>query len=163
MAASGSVSSSKRSEQRRNGRATEKALLAMTFGPPSSSRTGRSTRWSAASACRRPETRSFLAARQRLELVLELGELGAAGHQADELLLVDLTLRVRPEGLSPVQDHEAVAHRVRVVRVVADEDDTGAVLAGAHDVAEHDPRGFDAEGGGRLVEDQHPRAEVDRP
>src|SRR5919201_5988836 len=162
MAASGSVSSSKRSEQRRNGRATEKALLAMTFGPPSSSRTGRSTRWSAASACRRPETRSFLAARQRLELVLELGELGAAGHQADELLLVDLALGVRPEGLAAVQDHEAVAGGVGVVRVVRDEDDAGAVLARAHDVPQNDPGSLHTERRRRLVEDQHPRAEVDR-
>src|SRR5205823_6637470 len=54
------------------------------------------------------------------EVVLELRQLAAAGHQPGELLEVDLRLLVGAEARAPVQDHEAVADRVGVVRVVRD-------------------------------------------
>ena len=73
--------------------------------------------------------------RDAFELVLELRQLATARHQADELLAVDLGLREVAEALAAVQDHEAVADRVGVVRVVGDEDDGDAALARLEDVA----------------------------
>src|SRR5258705_2391081 len=90
----------------------------------------------------------------RLELVLELGQLLAARHQADELLSVDLGLLERAEALAAIEDHEAVAHRIRVVRVVRDEDDGDATLACLQDVPEDDAGLLHAECRRRLCPDQ---------
>ena len=76
---------------------------------------------------------------------------------------VDLALRVVADHPAAVEEHEAVADREGVVRVVGDEDHADAALARLEDVLEHDARLLDAERRGRLVEDQHARAEVDRP
>src|SRR3954471_3196980 len=109
-----------------------------------------------------PSARSHARVRSDpLELVLELGELAPTGHEAHELLAVDLALAERAEALAPVQDDEAVADRVRVVRVVRDEDHRDAAVARLKDVLEDDARLFDAERRRRLVEDQDARAEVD--
>src|SRR5882672_6961543 len=81
----------------------------------------------------------------RLELVLELRQFLAAGHQAHELLPVDLGLLECAEALATVQDHEAVADWVRVMRVVGDEDDCDAPFARLQDVLEDDPRLLHAE------------------
>ena len=68
----------------------------------------------------------------------------------------------RAEALAAVQDHEAVADGVGVVRVVRDEDHGDAAFARLQDVLEDDARLLHAERRRRLVEDQHARAEVDR-
>src|SRR5438046_2769218 len=73
-----------------------------------------------------------------LQLVLELGELTTAGHQAHELLPVDLTLPERAEALPAVQDDEPVADRIRVVRVVRDEDHGHPAVARLEDVLQDD-------------------------
>src|SRR3954451_4512809 len=99
----------------------------------------------------------------RLELLLELGQLAASGHQPDELFAVDLRLLVHAETLAAVQDHEPVAHRIGVMRVVRDEDDGHASFARLQDVLEHDTGLLHAERRRGLVEDQHARSEVDRP
>src|SRR3954469_21302399 len=98
-----------------------------------------------------------------LELLLELGQLAAPGHQPDKLLAVDLRLLVHAKTLAAVQDHEPVAHRIGVVRVVRDEDDGHAPFARLQDVLEDDAGLLHAERRRRLVEDQHARSEVDRP
>ena len=67
------------------------------------------------------------------------------------------------DGRAELEDHEVVADQVGVVRVVGDEDDAEAGVAGRGDVLQHHAGLLDAERGGRLVEDQHPGAEVDRP
>ena len=72
-------------------------------------------------------------------------------------------LRERADALPAVQHDEAVADGVGVVRVVRDEDDAHAALARLQDVLQDDARLLHSEGRGRLVEDQHARAEVDRP
>ena len=56
-----------------------------------------------------------------------------------------------------------VADHVRVVGVVRDEHDAEAGFLGGGDVLEHHTGLLDAESGGRLVEDQHARAEEHRP
>ena len=94
------------------------------------------------------------------QLVGQLLQLGAAGHQAGELVPGDLVLLVVADGRAAVQQQEPVAHRVGVVRVVGDEDDAQAAFAGLDDVLQHHPGLLDAEGGGRLVQDQHLGAEV---
>src|SRR3954471_7352089 len=88
-----------------------------------------------------PSARSHARVRSDpLELVLELGELAAAGHQAHQLLPVDLALAERPEALAAIQDHEAVADRVGMVRVVGDEDHGDAAVSRLQDVLQDDAR-----------------------
>ena len=89
-------------------------------------------------------------------------ELGTARHLADELLAGDVALRVVADHAAAVEEHEVVADRVGVMRVVRDEDHADAALGRLHDVAKHDARLLDAERRRRLVEDQHAGAEVDR-
>ena len=100
---------------------------------------------------------------ETLQLVAELGELLAAGHHLGQLRDRDLVLRVGAHHPPELEEHEAVADGIGVVRVVGDEDDAPAHVARLQDVLEHDAGLADAEGGGRLVEDQHPGAEVDGP
>ena len=64
---------------------------------------------------------------------------------------------------APAEDHEAVADRMGVVRVVGDEDHAHASLARLGDVAKHHAGLLHPERRGRLVEDEHPGAEMDRP
>src|SRR5262249_8565215 len=128
---------------------------------------------SVASTCRTSRiTRSFRltglflegcgsSGRKVLELVCELLQLGAAGHHPQEVLAADLALRRAVHQPSAVEDGEAIADRVGVMGVVGDEYDADAAVARLQDVAEHDPRLLDAECRGRLVKDQHSRAEVD--
>src|SRR4051812_17737016 len=80
-----------------------------------------------AAVCRTVPTFSDLGL-DRLELVLELRQLAAAGHQARELLKLESRLLEDAEALAAVQDHEAVADRIGVVRVVCDEDDSDAAV-----------------------------------
>src|SRR5919107_925938 len=96
------------------------------------------------------------------ELVRQLVELGATGHHLDELVAADLTALPCALELAAVEDHEVIADRVRVMRVVADEDHAHATLARLHDVAQHNPGLLHAERGGGLVEDQHLGTEVER-
>src|SRR5439155_17066101 len=73
----------------------------------------------------------------------------------------DLRLFVGPEALAAVQDDEAVTDRIRVMRIVGDEDDRDPAFTRLQDVLQNDAGLLDAERRGRLVEDQHARAEVD--
>ena len=97
-----------------------------------------------------------------LQLVAELFQLLAAGHHRHDLFAADLALGEGAVGAAPVEQREAVADRVGVVDVVGDEDDAETARPRLRDVAQHDAGLLDAEGGGRLVEDQHLGAEVDR-
>src|SRR6478752_6147317 len=101
--------------------------------------------------------------RSLLQLVRELGELVAAGHLARELVETDVGALLVEHGLAELEDDEVVADEVGVVRVVGDEDDAEAGVAGRSRVLEHDTGLLDAEGRGRLVEDEHAGAEVDGP
>ena len=92
---------------------------------------------------------------------LSSGSLGAAGHQPDELGLVDLALGVRAQHLPAVEDDEAIADGVGVMGVVRDEDHGHAALPRLQHVAQHDAGLLDAERRGGLVQDQDTRAEVD--
>src|SRR4029453_8429180 len=147
--------------------AREKQARTRTRDASTSRRYGRGPRLQTGAPLQPPETRMTLPGEalnlgpDRLELVLELGQLATAGHQAHELLPVDLRLVVRSEALAAVEDHEAVADRIRVMRVVGDEDHRDSALAGLEDVLQDDARLLDTECGRRLVEDQHPGAEVD--
>ena len=106
---------------------------------------------------------SHLGLRQlTLQLVAQRLELGAAGHHPDQLVERHLGPREVTHAASTTQQHEPVAHRVGVVRVVRDEDDAETTVAGRGDVLQHDAGLPDAERGGRLVEDQHARTEVHR-
>ena len=99
----------------------------------------------------------------RLQLVGQLLQLRATGHEAGQLGHGDLVLLPVAEAAAPLEDQEAVADRVGVVRVVGDEDDPQAALLGLDDVAQHHPGLLDAQGRGRLVQDQHLGPEVHRP
>ena len=71
------------------------------------------------------------------QLVLELFEIGAAGHHLDQMVDRDLFLGIVAEDLAPLEDHGVISHRVGVVRVVG--------------VEEHsDQRGASARGGAEL-------------
>src|SRR5947199_4564910 len=96
-----------------------------------------------------------------VELVLELHEFAAAGHQPYQLLSIDVGLFVCAEALAAVQDHEAIADGVCVVRVVGDEDDGDSAIASLEDVLQHDTGLLDAERRRRLVENQDAGPEVD--
>src|SRR3954454_1187309 len=96
-----------------------------------------------------------------LQLMLERVELGAAGHLLDELVARDLALAPVAHQPLAIEDHEAIADRIGVMRVVGDEDHAAAAVARLRHVAQHDARLLDAERAGGLVEDQHLRAEVD--
>src|SRR5690349_5558015 len=101
--------------------------------------------------------------RSLLQLVRELGQLVAAGHLAGELVEGHIGALLVEHGLPELEDHEVVADEVGVVRVVRDEDDAEARVTCRRGVLQHDAGLLDAEGGGRLVEDEHAGAEVDRP
>src|SRR5512140_1721783 len=73
----------------------------------------------------------------RLELVAELLELAAAGHQPGQFLQGDLLLLVVADAAAAVEQQETVTHRVGVVRVVGDEDDPQAPFPGLDDVLQH--------------------------
>src|SRR3990172_1737757 len=88
-------------------------------------------------------------------------ELGAPGHQPDQLVTVHLTLAVVAHRPAPVEDEETIPDRKGVVGVVGDEDHPQAAFSRLDDVLEHYPRLLDAECGGGLVEDPPLRPEVD--
>ena len=75
---------------------------------------------------------------------------------------VDLVALLVQHRLAQLQDDEVVADQVGVVRVVGDEDDAEAGVARRRGVLQHHAGLLDAERRRRLVEDQHPGAEVDR-
>ena len=64
--------------------------------------------------------------RPPLELVREVLELGAARHHLHQLVERELLLGEVAEHLPSPEDHEVVADRIGVVRVVRDEDDADA-------------------------------------
>src|SRR6478752_4473583 len=99
--------------------------------------------------------------RSLLQLVRELGELVTAGHLAGQLVETHVGALLVEHGLAELEDDEVVADEVRVVRVVGDEDDAEAGVAGRSRVLQHHAGLLDAEGRGRLVEDEHAGAEVD--
>src|SRR3712207_4960158 len=90
-------------------------------------------------------------------------ELVPTGHHRGELLAGDLALAEVPHAAAAVEQQEPVTDRVRVVRVVGDEHDADALVAGLRDVAEHHAGLLDPQRRGRLVEDQHPGTEVHGP
>src|SRR3954447_5753455 len=98
-----------------------------------------------------------------LELVRELGELVAAGHLSGELVQTDLGPPLVQNGLPELQDDEVVADQIRVMRVVGDEHNAQTGVASTRCVFEDNAGLLDAQGGGRLIEDQHACTEVDRP
>src|SRR5438477_4684398 len=109
---------------------------------------------------RLPQSQTDLGPYQ-FELVLELDQLTAAGHQAYEVMQFDLAFAIRSQRPAAVEDHKPVPNGECMMRVVRDEDDRDAALARLEHVLEDDARLLDAERGGRLVEDQHSRAKVD--
>ncbi len=60
--------------------------------------------------------------------------------------IADVFLGERTHGMATVEDEETVTHRVRVPRVVGDENDGQALLAGFDDALQHHARLLDAEG-----------------
>ena len=91
----------------------------------------------------------------------QLGELVAARHLAGELVEGDLGALLVEHRLAQLEDHEVVTHQVGVVRVVRDEHDPQAGVAGRGGVLQHDTRLLHPERRRRLVEDQHACTEVD--
>src|SRR6266404_565040 len=73
----------------------------------------------------------------RLELVLELGKLATARHQARQLFEVERRLLEAAEALAPVQNHEPVTDRIGMVGIVGDEDDGDAAISRLEDVLEN--------------------------
>ncbi|MCY1224178.1 hypothetical protein D9M72_363240 [compost metagenome] len=97
------------------------------------------------------------------EFVGEFGELSTAGHLGGELVEGDVLLFVVADRLAALEQQEPVTDGEGVVRVVGDEDDAQAAVAGLQDVAQHHAGLLHAEGRRRLVKDQHLRAEVHGP
>src|SRR5690349_2633527 len=97
-----------------------------------------------------------------VQLVGELLELLAAGHLGGELLERHLGPLLVQHPPTQLQDDEVVADHEGVVRVVGDEHDAQAGVAGGGGVLQHHPGLLDAQRRGGLVEDEHPGAEVDR-
>ena len=95
--------------------------------------------------------------------MLEGFELGAAGHHLGQLALRDALLGEVAHRVPPIENHEPVAHRVGVVRVVGDEDHRQPPVACLHDAPKHHARLLHAQRRGGLVQDQHPGAEVAGP
>ena len=91
----------------------------------------------------------------------EFGEFVAAGHLSGEFVEGDFAAFLVEDGLAEFEDDEVVADEVGVVGVVGDEHHAEAGVAGGGGVFEHHAGLLDAEGGGGLVEDQDPGAEVD--
>ena len=111
-----------------------------------------------------PQTRATSSARMHgLELGLQVLELLSAGHQVEQLGLGLLAPAERRSDAALDQYDEPVADRQRVLGVVGDEDDGHAALLGAHDQLQGLAGLLDAEGRGRLVEDQELGAEVHGP
>src|SRR3954469_21619120 len=73
-----------------------------------------------------------------LQLVLERVELRAARHLLDELVARDLALAPVAPPPPAIEDHEAIADRIRVMRIVGDEDHAEPAVARLGDVAQHD-------------------------
>ena len=88
-------------------------------------------------------------------------ELLSARHHADELLESELPAAVVRVHLAPPQHHEPVADRKGMKGIVSDEHHPDAPLPRPGDVPEHYTRLLHAERRGRLVEYEHPRAEMD--
>src|SRR6476469_11205787 len=98
-----------------------------------------------------------------LQLVGQLGELVTAGHLPGELVEADVAALLVEHRLAELENDEVVADEVCVVRVVRDEDDAEAGVPSCRGVLQHHTGLLDAEGRGRLVEDEHAGAEVDGP
>src|SRR5829696_9556998 len=81
---------------------------------------------------------TWRSAGRSLQLVRQLVQLGPAGHEAGQLLAVDLALGERPQAPAPVEQQEPVPDGERVVRVVGDQDDAHPAVARLRDVAQHD-------------------------
>src|SRR5918995_299604 len=79
------------------------------------------------------------------QFVGEVLQLFAAGHHLDERLQRQIGLCEVTEHLPAAKDHEVIADRVRVMRVVTDEDHADSPLLRLDDVAEHDARLLDPE------------------
>ena len=90
-------------------------------------------------------------------------ELGTTRHGLDQLLAGDRLALELVGHPAAVEQVEAVADHVRVVRVVGDEHDRDPALARLEDVLQDDARLPDPQRARGLVEDQHLGAEVDRP
>src|SRR5690606_21233846 len=84
------------------------------------------------------------------------------GHLGGQLFDRDFRLRVVPDGAAAFQQQERVPYRIRVMRVVRNEDDTQPAIARLEDVAQHHAGLFDAQGGGGLIEDQDLGPEIHR-
>ena len=93
----------------------------------------------------------------------EVGHFSAPRHHFLELVAGLLGARERAGRAAAVEHGEPVADRVGVAHVVGDEDDADALLAQPRHVAQHHRGLPHPERRGRLVEDQHPGAEIDRP
>src|SRR5690606_20081524 len=88
-----------------------------------------------------------------LQLMAERLQLGAARHLPDEVVQGGLGTGVRAGHPAPFEQDETVAHEVGMLRVVGDEDDTEAGVAGGGHVLQHHAGLLHAERGRRLVED----------
>ena len=93
----------------------------------------------------------------------EVGHFSAPRHHFLELVAGLLGARERAGRAAAVEHGEPIADRVGVAHVVGDEDDADALLAQPRHVAQHHRGLPHPERRGRLVEDQHPRPEIDRP
>src|SRR4029078_3162219 len=74
------------------------------------------------------------------DLVFELFELGAAGHQPGQLGLRDLLFGEVAEAVPAIEEQEAIADRIGVVWVVGDEDHAEAALCVRTRVLQHHTR-----------------------
>src|SRR6476661_8751805 len=100
-------------------------------------------------------------AAELFEFVGEFREFGAAGHLGGEFVEGDVLLVVVADRFAALEQQEPVTDREGVVRVVGDEDDAQAAVAGLQDVAQHHAGLLDAEGRGGFVQDQDLGPEVD--
>src|ERR1700733_6522128 len=94
------------------------------------------------------------------EFARDIFDLLAARHERKDF---DAALLPAPKAsgdLALDQHHESVARGHRVMRIVRNEDDAHALVLGVIDKPQNGRRFLDAKSRGRLVEDQHLRAEI---
>ena len=89
-----------------------------------------------------------------------MGQLVAAAHQAEQLILVDFAPHELARRTTVRQDREAIADGQRMLNVVGDEDDAQALRPCPNDVSQDDGRLLHAQCGCRLVENEDASPEI---
>ena len=96
----------------------------------------------------------------RRQFLFEVDEFLAARHEVQQFVARNAALRIGADAAAAFQDREAVADRIGVMHIVRNEDHANAADPRLGDELQHDGGLVNAERRSRLVEDQHPGAEM---